>query len=87
MRPSTSQRPAVILGALQAFGFDPQDFLVDECEGPQELGSGRHLVLQRRSTGELRVYRAQGPSRWFVEVVEDLQAGRFGRSLEPAAAA
>jgi hypothetical protein len=100
IRTGSSDKTIALRQLLQARGFDPRDFDIEEDSHSgigQLLGLvGGVLTLRRRSTGEIRVYACGAGSTWYATVAADLERGYFKgasprrsflRRLEPATSA
>jgi Zn-dependent M32 family carboxypeptidase len=78
---SLSHKRAVLGRVLQAFGYDVQDFLLEEAPAPVAESVGlndRVVTVRRRSTGVERLYVSGPNSFWFGAILGDLARGRFG---------
>lgn len=74
---------AVLDSFLRAFGHQPQDFVVTvDAEQPLRRFLGpddRMITVERLSTSAQRRYIAASYPGWLANVLDDVDAGRFGR--------
>jgi hypothetical protein len=87
---SPKSRMQVLNGLLRAWGYDDEDFVVQQ-ERSEELASlfglsGGVVKVTRRSTGECRMYAAGIESAWISSLLLDLARGHLADAPETAPA-
>ena len=89
-QPAPRNMVQALNGVLRLWGYDAQDFVVEE-DHHSELGrffqlTGGILKVTRRSTGEQRLYATGIESGWLSALIRDLARGHLADAPEAAPA-